>query len=153
MIQPYFAYCNIIWGGATKLALHRLVCLQKRAIRLISNSTYRSPSTPLFRALGILKLIDLHKLQILIFMYKAKHKLLPFSCYQYIKFSNRSHRFNFRKEKEFEMLRFSTKLRQNSVRIVRPRLRYELPDNLKSIGLSLFKLSLVELSLRDYDIV
>ena len=86
-------------------------------------------------------------------MYKAKHKLLPFSCYQYIQFFNRSHRFNFRKEKEFEMLRFSTKLRQNSVGIVGPRLWYELPDELKSVSFSLFKRSLIELSLRDYDIV
>ena len=86
-------------------------------------------------------------------MYKAKHKLLPFSFYQYIKLFDRSHRFNFRKEKEFEMLRFSTKLRQNSIGIVGSRLWYELPDELKSVSLSLFKRSLIELSLRDYDIV
>ena len=46
MIHPYFLYCNIVWGGASQIALNSLVCLQKRMLRLISYSMYRAPSRP-----------------------------------------------------------------------------------------------------------
>ena len=66
MIQPYLYYCNIIWGGASLLALNKLVSLQKRALRLITCSYFRSSSNPLFIKLGILKLQNVHKYQTLI---------------------------------------------------------------------------------------
>ena len=80
IIQPYLLYCNIIWGGANKIALKRLICLQKRAIRVITKSSYLASSTPLFAKLRILKLEDVYKLQVLLFMYKAKNGMLPDCC-------------------------------------------------------------------------
>ena len=64
LIHPYFQYCNIIWGAVSKLALNRLICLQKRAMRLLTNSCYRTSSNPLFQRLGILKVNDIHRLQV-----------------------------------------------------------------------------------------
>src|SRR5207245_2795906 len=61
IINPYFLYCNIIWGGANQIALKRLLCLQKRAIRLVTKSHYRAASSPIFYDLKILKLEDIHK--------------------------------------------------------------------------------------------
>ena len=70
MIQPYLFYCNIIWGGASLLALNKLVCLQKRALRLITCSYFRSPSNPLFIKLSVMKLQDIHKYQTVMFLFK-----------------------------------------------------------------------------------
>ena len=70
MIHPYLSYCNIIWGGASLLALNRLICLQKRAVRLITCSYFRAPSNPIFDKLGILKLQDVYKYEILMFVYQ-----------------------------------------------------------------------------------
>ena len=39
-IQPYFHYCNEVWGNAYPTHLNRLVVLQKRAVRILSNSEY-----------------------------------------------------------------------------------------------------------------
>ena len=77
MIHPYLLYCNVVWGGASLTALNKLSVLQKRAIRAITYSSYRAPSSPLFKQLRILKLYDIYKLQIYMFMYKAKYSLLP----------------------------------------------------------------------------
>jgi len=40
MIHLYFLYCNVVWGGACKLAVNKLICLQKRAARLLTHSTF-----------------------------------------------------------------------------------------------------------------
>jgi len=42
-VQPYFTYCNMVWGSASKFVAKRLVVLQKRAIHLFLNRiTYSS---------------------------------------------------------------------------------------------------------------
>jgi len=76
MINHYLSSCNIIWGGVSAIALKKLTCLQKRAIRLITCSHYRESSTPLFARLCIIKLGDNYKTQVLLFMYKAKNSML-----------------------------------------------------------------------------
>ena len=40
MILPYLYYCNLAWGGTYKANLQRIVILQKRAVRIVNNSTY-----------------------------------------------------------------------------------------------------------------
>ena len=80
LILPYFSYCNILWGGASKFASSRLVVLQKRAIRLISNTHYLAHTNPLFNRFQLLKLNDIYTFQLLVFMYPTKHDLLPSAC-------------------------------------------------------------------------
>ena len=104
IIQPYFLYCNIIWGDANQIALKRLVCLQKRAIRVITKSSYRASSSPLFAKLGIIKLVDVYKLQVSIFMYKAKHGMLPDCCSVLVPLVNDNLRYNFRNEHDFQKI-------------------------------------------------
>ena len=45
LIYPYLSYCCIIWGNACVSTLNRVVILQKRAIRLVTNSPYRHTMT------------------------------------------------------------------------------------------------------------
>ena len=40
MILPYLYYCNLASGGTYKANLQRIVILQKRALRILNNSTY-----------------------------------------------------------------------------------------------------------------
>jgi len=69
LIHPYLQYCNIVWCTASKRALSRLTCLQKRAVRLLTSSYFRAPSNPLFHRLSILKIGNIHdRLQIGIFV-------------------------------------------------------------------------------------
>ena len=48
LILPYINYGILIWGNTCKMYLDKLLKLQKWALRTISNSHYRSHSTPLF---------------------------------------------------------------------------------------------------------
>ena len=63
------------WGFAS----HKLCILQKRALRLITDSRYNAHNQPLFIALCTLSLDDTFKMQCLTFYYKCiQGKLPPF---------------------------------------------------------------------------
>ena len=53
--------------------LKKLIRLQKRAIRIITHSKYLAPTGPLFARLKVLQLMDVYKLQVVLFMYKFKN--------------------------------------------------------------------------------
>ena len=64
LIYPHLQYCISSWGRATKNVLKPLSIIQKRVLRLITKTPYRTPSAPLFFQLKILKIDDVYKLQI-----------------------------------------------------------------------------------------
>jgi hypothetical protein len=60
-IYPYLLYCNLVWGGTFPGHLQPLFLLQKKIIRIVTNSDYLAHTDPLFRQTSILKLEDIHK--------------------------------------------------------------------------------------------
>ncbi len=140
MIHPYLIYCNIVWGGASLLALNRLECLQKRALRLITCSYFRAPSNPIFVKLGILKLQDIYKYEILMFVYKFKHNLLPVCCMHLLQLRSVNSHYHLRREPDFVMSTYRTLSRKRSVTITGPELWNSLPDLVKnSVTVSIFQ--------------
>ena len=73
LILPHLNYCLIVWG----LDSSRILLLQKRAMRTITNSWYRAYTTPIFKSLNILKINYLYWRMVLKFYYKLENKLLP----------------------------------------------------------------------------
>ena len=68
----------MVWGdGNTK----KLEILQKRAVRIINNSGYKSHTDPILKSEKILKIADniIHKLQVSLFMYDYHCRTLPSS--------------------------------------------------------------------------
>ena len=80
LIFSHINYCNIIWGSACNSTLEPLFRLQKKAIRLISNSHYLEHTAPIFNSLKILTLHQVFKLNCLLFIYKCtkEHKFPNF---------------------------------------------------------------------------
>ena len=76
-IYPYLTYCIEVWGSATQSRLNPLFILQKKAIRIISQSGYRDHTAPLFKKLHLLNLKNIYFYQIGIFMFKFHHGILP----------------------------------------------------------------------------
>jgi len=151
IINPYFLYCNIIWGGANQIALKRLLCLQKRAIRLVTKSHYRAASSPIFYDLKILKLEDIHKMQILVFMYKAKHGLLPACCSNLFTLLDDNRRYDCRKKNDFILLKFKSNVRKKCIAVAGPDLWTSIPDYIKDLdSISTIKASLLQLLLDAY---
>ena len=78
IILPYLVYCNVAWGNTFKSYLDKLRVLQKKAIRLITNSNYRHPSSPLFLRLRMLPLSELVSFNCVLFMFKLQS--MPHEC-------------------------------------------------------------------------
>ena len=77
LVLPHLSYCNLTWGNSYAIRLNTIKLLQKRAIRILTNSKYNCPSTPLFIKLKILPIQELITLNTLIFMYKFHSGNLP----------------------------------------------------------------------------
>ena len=58
LIIPHFNYCILCWGSVVR-ENHSLHILQKRALRLITNSNYISHTEPLCKELRVLIVFDM----------------------------------------------------------------------------------------------
>jgi hypothetical protein len=65
----------IIWAMSSSVALYKLFCFQKRAIRLIANAEWNAHTAPLFREFNILTIHQLNLLHVASFMYKVYNNL------------------------------------------------------------------------------
>lgn len=72
LVYPYFLYGNIVWGGTNVQHLRPLQLLQKKIIRLITNSSYLAHTSPLFKQTNVLKLTDLHNYLLCLHMFTLK---------------------------------------------------------------------------------
>ena len=77
LVHPYLMYGNLLRGNAHKKHIHKLKIIQKKAIRCMSKVAYNEHTTPLFKASKILKLTDIHILQLNQFMYDFVNCKLP----------------------------------------------------------------------------
>ena len=73
LIQSKMNYALLAWG----YTCGRLKKLQKKSIRIITNSKYLQHTTPLLKKLGLLKLEDMFKLNMLKWYHRYQNKQLP----------------------------------------------------------------------------
>ena len=59
-IVPFIYYCNITWASVGKSLLEPVFKLQKKALRICTNSHFLAPSGPLFSRLETLSVYDIH---------------------------------------------------------------------------------------------
>ena len=134
LIHPNLLYCVIVWGSACPTSLNRLVCLQKKAIRIATHSAFRSPSSPLFKSQHILKLCDLYKLQIALFMFKCLYELLPSCCIDFKPhlrpIQQQDTRSNCIKFNFYEPA-YRTSIREHSISVFGPKLWNTIPPCIK----------------------
>ena len=83
LIVPHLNYCLILWGSYIK-ENHRLHLLQKKALRIITNSHYIAHSKPIFKAVRCLYITDMFSVAIWKFYFKLMNNKLPncFSSYK-----------------------------------------------------------------------
>ena len=73
IVQSNLNYCILAWG----YNCGRLKILQRKAIRIITNSKYNAHTSPLFKELSLLKLEDMFKMNMLKWYHKYVNKRLP----------------------------------------------------------------------------
>ena len=72
-ILPHLQYCTPIWCSTYPTHLLPLFRIQKKVIRIITNSDFLAHTRPLFKDTKVLNLFDLNKYQIAIYTYNLLH--------------------------------------------------------------------------------
>ena len=152
MIYPYLTYCNIVWGSANPTVIKRLEILQKRAVRIVTNSSFNSTSGPLFFRLKLLKLSDIVNFQTAQFMFKVKNNLLPIICNNYVTVASMASQvYVTRHHSFFNILGCRTGLREKSLKIRGPKIWNRLPVLIQNLCSFLtFKRELFSLYINSY---
>jgi hypothetical protein len=78
-INSHLMYCLPAWSCGLESSLKPLIVLQKKAIRIVTNSRYNCHTAPLFSDLKILPLKELAIYSKLLIMYDYIRWRLPFS--------------------------------------------------------------------------
>jgi hypothetical protein len=79
LIYPHFTYCVEVWGNASAIQITPVLKLQKKIIRILTNSSYHAETANLFKNLKILKLSDIITFFTVLLMFKFVRKELPSS--------------------------------------------------------------------------
>ena len=74
LIHSHVTYVIQAWGNGNT---RKLKISQQRALRIINNRGYRSHANPIFKSEKILKVLDVYKLQVLLFIHDFHHDVLP----------------------------------------------------------------------------
>ena len=77
LIASHLQYCTLLWANSHVTHIRKLQLLQKKTIRIITSSHYIAHTDPLFAMTKLLKIEDLYKYQLGIFMHKVTHSQLP----------------------------------------------------------------------------
>ena len=133
------SYCCIVWGSASATALYHLNLLHKRALRLVTHSDYLSHTNPLFIRLSLLKINDINRLQIAMFIFKVRYNLLPTACLQFCPTVQIRSRLT-RNNDYFNISHSRTITRDNAISVSGPRLWSSLPAEVQTCtSISIFK--------------
>ena len=128
LVFPYLSYGIIFWGSAANVHFNQIFLLQKRAVRLITNSKFLDHTGPLFKSNSILKLTDIRKLEIGKFVYND----LEYRNILDLSLSTAIHRYPTRFNLNFYIPRVRTELAKRFLRFQAVQLWNSLPENIQN---------------------
>ena len=144
LVEPFLNYCIIAWGGTYRTTLQSLFILQKKALRIITFTSFNEHSSPLFKDLRVVELFDIIALQLAVFMYKFHNKLLPPVFDHYFNPVRNVHSYNTRLSSK--MTYAIPKARTNygifNIRFQGAKVWNDISDDLKLLPLKHFKKNL-----------
>lgn len=106
--------------------------MQKRAVRVITNSSYTSSSAPLFLKIRTLPLPDLIRLNVIVFMFKFHNDLLPSIFRNMFQSNDSTHGYPTRKCKDLRQPLAKSTKRTHSIRYVGASVWNTLSNDIKS---------------------
>ena len=103
LVYSHLSYGVQVWGSAGTSSLKKLVILQKKAVRILSNKQYFQihgepygplpASDPLFKNLEILKLHDIFRLNVVKFVYETLIYESPQNFWTWFTYSHQVHSY------------------------------------------------------------
>ena len=91
IFHPFISYGIRVWGLTYKSYLDPVFVLQKKTLKAITFSGIRSPNTPIFCDLDLLKLCDICNLQVASFVFECVNGLSPSYFHEYFKLISSQH--------------------------------------------------------------
>ena len=74
--EPFLNYCVIAWGNTYQSTVQLLFNFQKKAVKIITFSSFTEHSSPLFKDLNVIKLSDIIALQLAVLVNNFHNRLL-----------------------------------------------------------------------------
>jgi hypothetical protein len=102
LVHSHLTYCPIILSCTNKTNFNRVIKVQKKAIRIITNSNYNEHTGPLFKNLGILRFDKLIEQAKLTFMQSITYNYAPQTfANTWIKNNDRNTGHNLRNDEDY----------------------------------------------------
>ena len=141
LVEPYISYCNLIWAQSESTsALDKIFRIQKKYCRLLTFSSYRSHSNPIFFKLSILTVYDIYKYQLALHMYRIMNNMLSHNDHFVFQTNTRIHNYNTRHKMDIHQNYCRTRTRQNTLYFQGPKLWNSIPTELKQLStIQIFK--------------
>ena len=154
LIQPHLTYGIISWFEPNTNKIRRLTLLQKKAVRLITNSKYNAHTSNLFQKLKILKLDDLFKKQALILYWKYINNSIPPELKSYLQITNEIHHHYTRHNNSIHLNQITNSIQKQSLNYKLHKIEQETPtellNHIKTSSLSSTKNKIKEVFINSY---
>ena len=125
LFLPYLNYGILLWGSNLK----RIGKLQKYAVRTITNSKYNAHTDPIFKRHLLLKVGDIHELNILKLYFKYKNNTLPAFFNNMFEINTQpAHDYNTRDRNAPRLISPHTTSAERAIRYVVPRIIIRTPS-------------------------
>ena len=122
LIYSYLNYNVCCYASTYGSHFNKLFLLQKKAIRIINNASFLEHTDPLFYSNGILKVQDIHKLNVGLYMYEHR------TSAQFI----RHHDYSTRGHDDLLPQSARLRLTQNSISVVGPNTWRSIPESIRN---------------------
>ena len=131
LVNPYYEYGNLVWTVTSNEAFKKLLITHRKAIRVITGSQWNAHTSSLFQTLKILKIDELHKLQVACFMFKVHRGLMPAFFAHMFCVNSDIHHYNTRHAADYHITAHRTSLLKNTIRIAGPLLWNSIDLNVR----------------------
>ena len=137
---PYFMYCNHVWGNNYPTYMEKLVLVQKKLVRIITNTPFRAHSEPLLYANKMLTVTDINEYVVGMFMYQWVNGTLPQIFKSFYQYRRNCHEHGTRNVDDLHVLYGRLDIRRFSLKLYGAKLWIFFPCHIKSFtSLPIFK--------------
>ncbi len=130
----------MVWGNTNAFKLNRIITLQKRAVRILSNADYLAHTSDLFLNHKILKLDQINILQTAVFMFKLHKDEVP-TCFNTMFMTNtKTHKYNTPLGNNLRTPKHNTNIVRQTLKFMGTKVWNEIPTEIRnSHSNSIFK--------------
>ena len=150
-VYPYYIYGIHVWGGTYPTNLQKLVLLQKKAIRIITCSKYMAGTQNLFKQYRLLRLPELYKYLVGIFVYKFDNMQLPVIFSSFYAKVRAVHLHDIRTADNYRLINIKLNVRKHSMKFSRAAIWnmipwvYGCPNLLKFLRISIKDIFMIQI--------